>query len=372
MIKKIGYYLFAGFFCLFRLFPVQKHKVFFVATHDAGEEGNIGIVAAAIREKMPQMRMIYLTAKDGICHPFSFFIGKSYHMATAGTIFLDNEFMPMAYTPISKKVKVVQLWHGTGTIKKFGQDSDKGEVARIAHKANKRLTHLIVNSERTKIQYAGAFNMPQERVYILGLPRTDLILDEEKREELRNKFYKRYPQLKGKRCTLYAPTFRDKEVDCPQIAIDLPHFARQMKEDEVLLLRLHPHVAAHFPKEVLDKCDNRIYNMSDYEGVTSLLLVSECLITDYSSIVFEYCLLAGSMIFYAYDWEQFEQQGRSFYEKYETFVPGPVVKDQEELERLWQERGQNEKVVSDFCKENFRYLDKNATNRLLKLIFDVK
>lgn len=370
MIKKLGYYLFAGFFFLFRLIPVQKNKVFMIATHDAGEEGNIGIVAAAIRKRIPSMKIIFLTAKDGIHRPFSFFLGKSYHMATAGTIFLDNEFMPMAFTPISKKVKVVQLWHGTGTIKKFGQDSDKGEVARLAHRANERLTHLIVNSEMTKKQYASAFNMPDERIHILGLPRTDLILDEEKMAKLQEKFYAKYPHLRGKRCTLYAPTFRDDETDCPRIALDLERFAGQMEEDEVLLLRLHPHVAAQFPKDALASCATQIYNMSDYEGTTSLLAISECLITDYSSIVFEYCLLGRCMIFYAYDLQQFEQQGRSFYENYEQFVPGPIAKNQTELENLWRHRGQTKEEIDTFRKQMFAYLDKNATNRLLKLIFE--
>lgn len=369
MIKKLGYYLFAGFFCLFRLLPVQKNKVFMVATHDAGEEGNIGIVAARIRERMPSVKMVFLTGEDGIRRPFSFFFGKSYHMATAATIFLDNEFMPMAYTPISDKVKVVQLWHGTGTIKKFGQDSDKGEVARLAHRANERITHLIVNSEMTKRQYASAFNMPQERIHILGLPRTDFVLDEDKIAASREKFYEKYPELREKRCTLYAPTFRDDETETPQIALDLEHFVGQMQEDEVLLLRLHPHVAARFPQEVLASCEAKVYNMSEYEGATSLLAVSECLITDYSSIVFEYCLLGKPIIFYAYDLQEFEQQGRSFYEDYERFVPGPIAKTQDELEELWQQRKQENGVVSDFCDRMFAYLDKNATNRLLKLIF---
>ncbi len=60
-------------------------------------------------------------------------------MATATVIFLDNEFMPMAYMKFNKNVKVVQLWHGTGTIKKFGLDSDTGEVKRLAKKQMKIL-----------------------------------------------------------------------------------------------------------------------------------------------------------------------------------------------------------------------------------------
>lgn len=370
MIKKLGYYLFAVFFCVFRLVPVKKNKIFLVATHDDSEEGNIGIVAKRIRETMPEMTMVFLTKKDGIHKPFSFFLGKAYHMATSGTIFLDNEFMPMAYTPISKQTKVVQLWHGTGTIKKFGQDSDEGAVAKIAHRANERLTHLIVNSEMTKRQYASAFNQPPEHVHILGLPRTDLILNEERMQAMKEKFWQQYPQLKEKHCTLYAPTFRDEEVENPQIALDLETFVGQMAEEEVLLLRLHPHVAAHCPSVMWEKYAGRIYNVSDYAGVTTLLAVADCLITDYSSIIFEYCLLDKKVVFYAYDLPQFAENGRSFYEDYESFVPGPVAHSQEELIRLCREKTADTARLERFRKEMFAYLDGKATNRLLQLIFD--
>lgn len=369
MVKRLGYYLFAVFFVFFRIFPVQDKKVFFVATHDDSDEGNIGIVAKALRKKMPEMKQCFLTKRDGIRHPFSFFFLKAYHLATAGTIFLDNVFMPMAYTPISGKVKVVQLWHGTGTIKKFGQDSDTGEVARVSRKADKRITHLIVNSQRTKKQYAGAFALPEERAYVLGLPRTDLILDKDRMEEKRQCFYEKYPELEGKHCTLYAPTFRDNEVENPKLALDLERFLSVMDKDDVLLLRLHPHVAANFQAQTLQKYGKRIVNMSDYPGVTTLLAVSECLITDYSSIVFEYCLFDRPMIFYAYDLEAFEKDGRSFYEDYEAFVPGPVVRSQQELEEIWQKRYECKERIAAFRKDTYEHLDKNATNRLLELIF---
>lgn len=372
MIKKLGYYLFAAFFCLFRLVPVNKNKVFMVATHDDSDEGNIGLVTEKIQEKMPDMKLVFLTRKDGIRTPFSFFLTKAYHMATAGTIFLDNEFMPMAFTPISKKVKVVQLWHGTGTIKKFGQDSDTGEVAKLAHRANQRLTHLIVNSEMTKRQYASAFNQPMKNVHIIGLPRTDLILDEKKMHAMKEKFWRQYPELRGRFCMLYAPTFRDYEVEHPHIALNLDSFVQQMDENEVLLLRLHPHVAANCPADLLSKYKGRVYNVSDYAGVTTLLAVADCLITDYSSIIFEYCLMDKKMIFYAYDLELFESDGRGFYEKYDSFVPGQVVQSQQELERECCKREADVNRIRKFREDMFAYLDGNAMNRLLELIFEIK
>ena len=63
MIKKTGYVLFAFFFYLFRLLPINRQKVFFVATHDDSEEGNIGIVADAIKNQFPSMKMVYLTKR---------------------------------------------------------------------------------------------------------------------------------------------------------------------------------------------------------------------------------------------------------------------------------------------------------------------
>ncbi len=369
MKKKLGYYLFAVFFCMFRIFPVNKKKVFFVATHDDSEEGNVGIVSQKMKEKMPETKQVFLTRRDGIHSPFSFFFGKTFHMATASVIFMDNIFMPMAYTPFSKKTKVVQLWHGTGTIKKFGQDSDVGEVARISRKANGRITHLIVNSEYTKKQYAKAFGVSEEKAFVLGLPRTDCVLDEQKKQKRLDKFYLEYPDLREKRCVLYAPTFRDEEAKNPTLALDIKELCDKMAEDEVLLLRLHPFVAEHCGDIIAKEYGGKIYNMSAYSGVTTLLEVAECLITDYSSIVYEYCLLERPVIFYAYDLAKFQKNGRDFYEDYTTFVPGPVVESQNELMEIWGCEFPYKERIKQFKEKNYAYIDKKATDRLLELIF---
>lgn len=369
MIKKIGYYLYAAFFTLFRLFPVNPDKVFMVATHDDSEEGNIGIVANEIRKLMPEKKMVFLTKKDGINKPFSFFVVKAFHMATSAVIFMDNHFLPMAYTSFSKKTKVVQLWHGTGTIKKFGLDAEKGETRKLAEKANMRTTHLIVGSERTKEQYHTAFGIPKEKIYITGLPRTDRMLDKEDLSEKRERFYEEYPGLREKRIILYAPTFRDDEVEHPEIALDLAQLQKDLPQDTVFLLRLHPHVAEklEFAKWESDK----IRNVSCYRGVTTLMAVADMLITDYSSIVYEYCLLEKPICFYAYDLDEFAREGRDFYEDYRSFVPGPVVENQDALTEFCKKKDYDMSNVVSFVKDNYSYTDKNAVNRLFELIFHV-
>lgn len=367
MIKRTGYLLFAFFFYLSRLFPGDKKKVFLIATHDDSPEGNVGIVAEALKKEYSDHKLVWFTRKDKITDPVDFFIKKAYHLATSSYVFMDNEFLPMGYIKFRRDVKVVQLWHGTGTIKKFGQDANTGWLKKAEYRANQNITHLIVNSEAVKPEYASAFGVEEERIYVLGLPRTDLLLDEAFMESKREDFWKQYPSLRGRRCILYAPTFRDDEVEEPRIHLDLERLSAGLLPDEVVLIRLHPHVAeriADFPEK--DKCSN-IINVSGYPGVTTLLAVSDVLVTDYSSIVFEYCLRNKPMIFYAYDLEHFEKEGRSFYRDYREFVPGKVVMDQTGLTEQLREPDVSGNTC--FIRDMFDVLDGNSTKRLLELIF---
>lgn len=367
MIKQIGYLLFALFFHIFRLCPRKKNKVFLVATHDAGPEGNIGIVSQRLRVEKPEYEQIWFTRKNTIRRPIDFFVIKAYHLATASYVFLDNEFLPMAFLHFPQNVKIVQLWHGTGTIKRFGQDVNTGRLKKLEYRANQRITHLIVNSEAVKTEYASAFAIDPERIFVIGNPRTDLMLDRQYLKQKREQFYKDYPELKRKRCILYAPTFRDQEVSEPKLHLNLQRVADSLPADEVLFIRLHPHIASSL-KETLDGWQERgIYNVSEYPEIATLLAAAEVLITDYSSIVFEYCLLERPMLFYAYDLKEFEQTGRSFYRDYRSFVPGPVLETEEELIACLKEQrySTNEKFVN----ENFPFPDGNATSRLFALIF---
>ncbi|MCR5691370.1 MAG: CDP-glycerol glycerophosphotransferase family protein [Eubacterium sp.] len=369
MIKKIGYYIFSLFFHLYRLWPVNSNKIFLVASHDQGPEGNIGLMKEWIEGKKENCKFVYLTREDGINHPLRFFGKLAFDLATSSVIFLDNSFMPMAYTPFAKGVKVVQLWHGTGTIKKFGLDAEEEEVCQVAKKGNQRITHLIVNGPRTKDQYQTAFGLAEERIFQEGLPRTDLILDRDRMGQLEEKFYREYPEYREKKILLYAPTFRDSQVEDPRLALDLEKFVKKMNEDQVLFLRLHPHVADNFKEPVEELYGGRVVNMSAYPGVASLLQVADCLITDYSSIMFEFYLLKKPVFFFAYDLAEFEKEGRSFYEDYRQFVPGPVCLNQEELVEAMEDYKWDEARWQAFCQDNYKYLDTGARDRVFSLIF---
>ncbi|HHU73193.1 MAG TPA: hypothetical protein GXZ28_01010 [Clostridiales bacterium] len=373
--KIIGYLIFTFFYHTFWLFcRVKPKKVFAIMTHDESLDGNVGQVVDFLKEKEEGYRFHYLTKKDrqisgniqGLKGIISFFVMKPYHLARSEVILMDNVFLPMAYMKMRKSVKVIQLWHGTGTIKKFGQDVNTGSLKKLEKRANHRITHLIVNSEETKRIYSRAFGIPLDKVYVLGLPRTDIFFSEEMIKERREQFFAQFPNLKNKRLLLYAPTFRDEESKQPKIALDTKLIGEELK-DYALLLRLHPFVEEAYRREgeSANRIDgSNIISMTGYPDINTLLLVSDYLITDYSSIIFDYCLQGKPMIFYAYDLEEFSNQGRGFYHPYEHLVPGPVVKNTEEIIELIKKDQFDLDRIEDFKRKQYRYLDGKSTERL--------
>lgn len=378
--KTAGYLVFAAVYYICRLiFKVDSKKVFCIMTHDGSEDSSVGVIVSYLKTLNCGYHFEYIRKQDanagkgkaGLRGMASFFLVKPFHLATAGNILEDNIFLPMAYLKFRSSVNVVQLWHGTGTIKKFGQSVNTGRLGKLEKRANQTITHLIVNSLYTKKLYMHAFGVSEENVYVLGLPRTDIMFDQRKKEAAIGKFYQEYPELMGKRILLYAPTFRDREKDNPRIELDFSYFIEHLSGDEVLIVRFHPHVGAAFDLQwgKMGITDDRIMNLSGYENLGTLLFVSDLLITDYSSIIFEYCILERPMVFYAYDLDAFSLEGRGFYEKYEEYVPGPVVKTTEELIEAIHFEASSKDRIQEFRDSHFSYLDGQSTERVVKQIF---
>ena len=348
-------------------------------THDGSKDGNVAVVVDYLKKQDKEYSFQFIKKEDrkmvkrpGIWKgKLSFFVVKPYHLATSAYVLLDNTFLPMAYIRFSKRVRVVQLWHGTGTIKRFGQDVNTGQLKELERLANSRITHLIVNSEQSKKEYAGSFGVAEEKVSIYGLPRTDLFFDERMKEERRRAFFKQHPELSGKKLVLYAPTLRDQELKQPRLALDTEKVIRELPKEYVLMLRLHPFVMEMYQKNEQYKKAIRenVVSMSGYPDINTLLLVADYLITDYSSVIFEYCLLKKPMLFYAYDLEEFSDHGRGFYRPYKKFVPGPITETTEEIIDLLKKDDFNIEVINSFIDSNYQYLDGKSTERLYLHIF---
>lgn len=292
------------------------------------------------------------------------------HLATAKVIIIDNYFPFLAVTKFKKNVRCVQIWHAAGAIKSFGLEANNTTTrTAISQRRFKRVYNrfdkIVVGSDEMAEIFKRAFGVRESSFLRTGIPRTDLFFSEEHQSILRDKFYRNYPQAQGKKVILYAPTFRDT----PNAAfnLDFSSLATKLGNEYLFLIKLHPVTKQQIaiPEHALD----RFIQVDATEDVNELLLISDLLITDYSSIPFEYCLLNKPMVFFAYDLHEYITE-RGIWENYEEFVPGPVVFSTEELEQAIQTElsTPSHRKVNYFCATWNMYSNGSSSKHLIDYV----
>lgn len=365
--KKLLYNIYAVLFNISAfLFPVKKNRVAFISMHNENFRDSLGCVYEHMK-KEGGYDFVLITREDlsprKPLRVLSFFLVKSRLLATSKYVFLNDNFMPMGKLGFRSETVITQLWHGEGAFKKFGlhipqpEDLRKREIA-----ANKKLSYVVCSSEGVRRIYSEAFGIDEEKVLPLGAPRLDYLLTKANTEKAKEKILSLYPQARGKKIILYAPTFRDDAEKDKMLldGFDARKLLGELGEEYALFVRLHPqvHSAAVDTQTVTD--------VTDYEDVRELVLASDVLITDYSSICMDFCVLDKKIVFYCPDLEWYRGR-RDFYFDYEAFVPGTVCKSFSDL---------SEGIKKDFCKErnqlfkekNFSFVDTENAERVVNYI----
>lgn len=366
--KKIGYIFLALIYNICSvLFPVKEKKIVLFNGHNHGLNGNLSEIYEKMKKRDADYQFVIVAKRDILAAAgknklhkifsvlggvFRFFVAFPYHMATAGKVFLNDNFIPLAFMHTEKKkTQFVQLWHGAGAFKRFGISTERREdVAGLVKRANKKITHLFVTSRQVIPYYEEAFGIPKERIYATGIPVTDLYFDFDRMEARRKKVLDQYPQFAEKKLLLYAPTFRAEEEENLQILqqFDVERVRRTLGDDWLILIKMHP----KFPVENIPE-KSYCYDMTDYRDISDLYLVSDLLVTDYSSTVVEYVLLNKPVVMFAYDLPKYD---RGFYYDYENHVPGEVAHDFSELLQILSENYDNLEKRQNFVK--FQYDNK--------------
>ena len=179
--------------------------------------------------------------------------------------------------------------------------------------------------------------------------------------------------MKGRRVVLFAPTFRgdgNRDAYYPEEAFDVNRFMEKMPEDVFLIIRHHPFV--HQKINVEGRSRKRVADLTGQDHINDLMLISDLMITDYSSSIFEAAILGLPMLFYAFDEEEYIGS-RDFYFGYRSFVPGPVTADQESLETetlkmLSGENSCREETLETFKKDYLDAIDGQSTKRVAEYI----
>lgn len=242
----------------------------------------------------------------------------------------------------------VQTWHGT-PLKKIGCDVPKTELLtgdrKRAYKEYEREGRIIDYMPSPSAFYsekvASAFKLgAQATVLETGYPRNDALFTWSQNKC--NKIKKKLHLTNEKRVILYAPTWRDDQHTAGtgytyQLGIDFDALKENLEEEWVILFRAHYLISSSFD---FAKYEGFVRNVSEYDDINDLYLVSDMLITDYSSVFFDYANLKRPMLFYMYDYEKYKNQLRDFYFDISE-IPGPVIKREkdisEDIQKLWEQ-----------------------------------
>ncbi len=372
--KNLFYSLYALFFNMSRILPVKKNRIAFVAPHNGGEKDSLGILRSYV-EKKGSYETVFITTRDlkldfsGISaliksclKAAGFFTLKAKALATSKYVFLNDNFMPMASLKFSKETVITQLWHAEGAFKKFGLSAPlTDEVREREKKCSEKLTYVICSSKNVVPIYAEAFGVDESKILPLGTPRIDSLLEKKDTGKLRAEFDKKHPECRGKKLILYAPTFRDDPETDKNIVknIDMETFNRELGGEYCLLIKLHPQIHSGEPvKGTIDVTAG---------DINELTLISDLLITDYSSVCMDFALLSKPCIFFAFDLEEYEKE-RSFYFDYENYVPGTVARNFNAVIETIKNPRNDEENLRRFRDFNFDYIDCENTKRVAETI----
>jgi teichoic acid ribitol-phosphate primase len=327
-------------FTLGRLRPVRA-RVVLARAHGDRIAGNLAWIRDGIRARLPDAKVVELADRPpagwwGFASAALHHVRAGWHLATASLFVVDDYYFPMYAIQPRRGTRFVQVWHACGAFKKFGYSvlakgfgADEAYVRSVPIHGNYDL--CLVSAARFAPFYAEAFRTPIERfTSAFGIPRTDLFLDAGRRARAAEAVRRRYPIPDDKRVILYAPTFRGQRTtlarDPTQLGFGALHAA--LGDDHVLLVRSHPFVRARLAADPALR--GFVIDVSDHPEINELMLVSDVLMTDYSSAIYEFALLERPMAFFAPDHAAYERE-RGFYLDWPGDLPGPVFETTEDV-----------------------------------------
>lgn len=368
--------------CMYRLFCIacklDERMVTFASYRSEELNDNLAFVSAEMTRQAPELRQVYLFKKmdrsfmGKLIYIFHM-IRACYHLATSRYFIIDDFYFPIYVIKPRAGVEIIQLWHSAGALKKFGLSTvgkPYGPSEQYLKLVNihGNYTKAFVSSTEVIPYYAEAFAMEPANILPLGIPRTDYFFDQEKIAQLKEDFYKSYPELVGKKIILYAPTFRGKShhQDLFELPFDEGQMERELGDDYVLLIHLHPYMHAKLSVNA-----GFTYLIRGEFSIMELLVMTDVLITDYSTVFFDFSLLGRPIIFYPYDLQDY-MDDRDFYYDYEKIIPGPMAAHTNELVTLIKNEIFDKRKLEKFRNRFFDIQDGRATERIVKNILGVE
>ncbi|MFF5842053.1 CDP-glycerol glycerophosphotransferase family protein [Streptomyces massasporeus] len=358
--------------------PVNPHLAVFSAYWNRGVACNPAAIAAKLAELAPQIHAVWVVTEEnaallppGTDHvvPGS---RRYWEVLATAKYLVNNVNFPNAVVKRPDAIHV-QTHHGT-PLKRMGIDQMAFPAAAqgldfqaLLERIDKWDFSVSANSHTTRM-WERAY--PSRYVSLdHGYPRNDVYYTAGAGDIRRVR--DRLGIAPGRRAVLYAPTHRDYEAGWTP-RLDLAALSDRLGEDTVLLVRGHYFYGGAASPLTNLRRTGRIIDVSSYDPVEELCLAADVLVTDYSSIMFDYANLDRPIVIHADDWETYRTT-RGVYFDLMAEAPGPVARTQQELTEIltteaWRDEGAA-KTRAAFRRRFCEYDDGRAAERVVRRVF---
>ncbi|WP_270274208.1 MULTISPECIES: CDP-glycerol glycerophosphotransferase family protein [Enterococcus] len=386
--KKFISFFYRLLFSLFSMLPVSKKIIIFESFNGKLPSDNPYYIFKELERRESDYKLYWgikkeLYSKATQTFPDIVFV-KRFSITwllkvTRAKFWVFNARMPI-WLRKNKKTIYIQTWHGT-PLKKLGLDIEDvrmpGTETDLYHenfvKEADRWDYLIAPNLYSEKIFQSAFNFKNSFLEI-GYPRNDKLVRHKNDISLKRQLKLQILGKEAGKVYLYAPTWRDDYFISIgkykfHMPFDLKKVTASIGKDDVLVIRPHYLVADSID---ISGYENNVFISLD-EDINDLFLISDTLITDYSSVFFDYSILARPMIFYPYDLAYYENSLRGFYLDYNK-VPGDIVYKEEELYRRLSMDNKKQSIAKTdvFFNTYNEWETENDSSKVVNLILEIE
>ena len=363
-------YLYRIYSSIYKRFGNHKNNILFLTEQSPVLGRNLQSIYSRIEQRgLDKKFKIMISTRDSVKKKGK--LGKKswirliIKLAKADYIFLDDHCPVFNWLFIRSDVKIIQLWHAGAGFKSSGYSrwGNEGCVGIIS--GHRQYDYGITCSEKTAHFFSEVFGINEEQILPSGMPRMDKFLETAYQSECIKKIYDKYPLLKNKKVILFAPTYRGQnsaDAYYPYEVVEFEKLYDFCSTEYVVIFKMHPWVKEAVPIKECFK--DRLFDFNDYQDINELFYITDLLITDYSSNIFEYSLMRKPMLFFAFDMEQYVFS-RGFHRNYEENVPGKIVKSFSDLISSIKKSDFEYEKGEHYIEEHFDNIDSKASDRVI-------
>lgn len=372
----------------YRFIPCDKNTILFISFHGRGYSDNpmalhqyitahqeyqkYSCIFAIKHHRKKNIQIPNAKVIEYFSIPYFFYLARSKY-------WISNCKLPK-YVLKKKNQIYLQTWHGT-PLKKLAHDIEVPEGTTFYRSEMSveemrstydndvsKYNYMISPSSFTTEVFQSAFAINKERLIETGYPRNDILSNYSEDDVMKIKSRLNLP--KDKKIILYAPTWRDNSYNLKgytfKLEVDFKKWQQVLQDEYIVLFKPHYLIVNDFD---LESVKNFVYFIDPQSDISSLYLIADVLITDYSSVFFDYAILKRPIYFYMYDLDSYRDELRGFYLDIYHDLPGEVIENEDDLLRKVANCCYDYSKLEVFNQRFNNHEDGNASKRVVEILF---